>query len=234
MLSKPLSVEPSCRQRKPRTSKKRMGRDEREALIVDEAVCFFAEHGFEGNTRDLAKRIGITQPLLYRYFPSKESLIERVYDEVYVQRWQPKWEDLITNREQSLEERLCRFYKEYARAVYDYVWVRIFIYSGLKGVDINDRYLAIIRTKVLEPVCREMRHENGLANPEEVPFTDEELELVWGLHGSFFYRAVRRFVYNIENTLFTDEAIENDVRTFLAGAPKTHKAIVEQAAKSKV
>ena len=232
MLSKPLSVEPRCHKRKDSAPKKRMGRDEREALIVDEAVCFFAEHGFEGKTRDLAKRIGITQPLLYRYFPSKESLIERVYDEVYVQRWQSQWEDLIADSTRPLEERLCQFYKEYARAVYDYVWVRIFVYSGLKGVNINDRYLAIIRTKVLEPVCREMRRKHGLSTTEDVPITDEEMELIWGLHGSFFYRAIRRFVYNMKCTVFTDEVIENDVRTFLAGAPKTHKALVKQAAQA--
>ena len=230
MLTKPIPIEPACRQRKSRPAKKRMDKDEREALIVDEAVCFFAEHGFEGKTRDLAKRIGITQPLLYRYFPSKEGLIERVYDEVYVRRWNPKWDDLITDRDRPLEDRLCQFYKEYARAVYDYVWVRIFVYSGLKSVDINDRYLAIIKSKVLEPICRELRHEHGLADPDSVPISEEEVELVWGLHGCFFYRAVRRFVYNIEDTVITDEAIENDVRIFLTGVPVVLKDVVAKAA----
>lgn len=224
----PHQVEPSCTSGKTRKPQKRMDRDEREALIVDEAVCFFAEHGFEGKTRELAKRIGITQPLLYRYFPSKESLIERVYDEVYVRRWKPDWDGVITNRNRGLEDRLCQFYKEYARAVYDYVWVRIFVYSGLKKVDINDRYLAIVRSKVLEPVCREMRHSHGLPNCNEVPITDDELELAWGLHGAFFYRAIRRYIYNIETTVITDEVIENDVRTFLRGVPDVHKAVVER------
>lgn len=229
MLTKPLSIEPNCRKRDKSAPKKRMDKDEREALILDEAVCFFAEHGFEGNTRDLAKRIGITQPLLYRYFPSKEQLIERVYDKVYVQRWNPKWEKLICDRKLPLDERLCLFYKEYARAVYDYVWVRIFVYSGLKGVDINDRYLAIIKDKVLEPVCRELRFEHGVADHGDIPITEEELELAWGLHGSFFYRAIRRFVYNIEATVVTDEAIENDVHAFLHGVPAVHKKVLEKA-----
>jgi len=229
MLTKPLSIEPNCRKRGKSTPKKRMDKDEREALILNEAVCFFAEHGFEGNTRDLAKRIGITQPLLYRYFPSKEQLIERVYDEVYVQRWNPKWENLTRDRERPLDERLCLFYKEYARAVYDYVWVRIFVYSGLKGVNINDRYLAIIKDKVLKPVCRELRFEHNLPDPDDIPITEEELELAWGLHGSFFYRAIRRFVYNMEAAVITDEAIENDVHVFLNGVPAVHKKVLEKA-----
>ena len=117
MLTKSLSIEPGCRNRTQKggddAPKKRMDKDEREAHIIEEAVCFFAEHGFEGKTRDLAKRIGITQPLLYRYFPSKEHLIERVYDEVYVQRWNPKWEKLIRDRSRPIDERLCVFYKEH-------------------------------------------------------------------------------------------------------------------------
>jgi AcrR family transcriptional regulator len=51
----------------PRT---RLPRDTREQLIVKEAVRFFAEFGFGGRTRELARRLGVTQPLLYRYFPS--------------------------------------------------------------------------------------------------------------------------------------------------------------------
>lgn len=204
-----------------------MSREEREALIVKEAVCFFAEHGFEGKTRDLAARIGITQPLLYRYFPSKDHLIERVYDEVYVRRWDKKWEDLITNRALTLEERLVRFYTQYARAVYDYVWVRIFVYSGLKGVDINDRYLAIIRAKVLIPIATELRHAHDLPSPDSKPISDDEIELLWGLHGAFFYRAIRHFAYNMPLTDHLDQAIERDVRIFLAGAPCVQKEIVE-------
>lgn len=230
MLYKPLRAESDCHKAKTRLSKKRMTKAERADLIVEEAVCFFAEHGFKGTTRDLAKRIGMTQPLLYRYFPSKESLVERVYHEVYVRRWRAEWTSLIGDRSQPLVDRLCRFYKEYARAVYDYVWVRIFVYSGLKGVDINDRYFTILKSKVLEPVCRELRHEHGLPTPEDVPVCDEELELAWGLHGSFFYRAIRRFIYNIENTVITDEAVENDVRIFVAGVPEVHRRVVEQAA----
>ncbi len=55
-------------------------------MIVREAVSFFAEHGFEGQTRELARRLGITQPLLYRYFPDKAALIDRVYREVFLDR----------------------------------------------------------------------------------------------------------------------------------------------------
>jgi len=207
--------------------RKRMGREQREANIVQEAIKFFAEHGLEGKTRDLADQIGITQPLLYRYFPSKKSLIDRVYQDVYLNRWNPDWETLIRDRDQPLCDRMSRFYCAYADTIYDYDWVRIFVFSGLKGDGINDRYLAHVRGRLLEPICTEMRHDFGLPSPAQVPISDQEIELVWGLHGMFFYRAIRHFIYNLPMTDEPHAAIQNDVATFLNGAPDTLKAIIE-------
>ena len=60
----------------PAPPRRRMSPEDRKEAIVSAAVELFAENGFDGSTRDLARGAGITQPLLYRYFPSKESLIE--------------------------------------------------------------------------------------------------------------------------------------------------------------
>ena len=49
-----------------------------EKMIVEEAIRFFAEAGFAGQTRELARRLDVTQPLLFQYFPTKDDLIERV------------------------------------------------------------------------------------------------------------------------------------------------------------
>ena len=46
-------------------------REARERQIVEGAVAYFAEVGLDGQTRELARRLGITQPLLFRYFPTK-------------------------------------------------------------------------------------------------------------------------------------------------------------------
>ena len=75
--------------RRPRRVR-RLSPDEREREIVRGAVAYFAEVEFEGSTRDLAARIGVTQPLPYRYFPSKDALLDRVYQEVYLGRWDPQ------------------------------------------------------------------------------------------------------------------------------------------------
>lgn len=212
-LESPMT-RPTTKSARPR--KKRMARDDREAQIVKEAIAFFADHGFEGKTRDLAKRIGVTQPLLYRYFSSKEKLIERVYQKVFVSRWKPEWETLITDRSRPLDARLTQFYREYADAIYDYTWVRIFMFAGLKGMDLNDRWMSMIRTKILVPIALELRHDAG--DPSDAEPCEEEIELIWSLHGMFFYRVIRHFIYGMPLVKDMDAAIANDVAAFTASA----------------
>ena len=77
--------------------RRRLSSDERRSEFIDKAIEFFAQEGFESSTRELARRLGVTQPLLYRYFPSKQELVSAVYDEVYVRRWRPEWEELIAD-----------------------------------------------------------------------------------------------------------------------------------------
>lgn len=199
-------------------SKRRLSPEIREKEILDGAIRFFAEHGFEATTRALAKELGITQPLLYRYFPSKDLLVERVFQEVFLRRWNPDWEDLIVDRSRSLESRLFDFYSAYAATVYDYIWVRIFIYAGLKGMDLNSRYLTIVNEKILVPICGEVRHAKGITGGKNQIISDEEIEMAWGLHGAFFYRAIRRYVYSMPESISDEKAIFNDIHQFLHGA----------------
>ncbi|MGD9920814.1 MAG: TetR/AcrR family transcriptional regulator, partial [Pseudorhodoplanes sp.] len=128
--------------------RKNLRAPEREKVILESAIRFFAEHGFEGQTRELAKRIGIAHSAIYRHYPSKEALIERVYQHVYLGGWQKHWADLIKDRSHTLEARVTQFYCEYSDQIFNYDWVRIFIFSGLKSFDINSRNLAIVMEQI--------------------------------------------------------------------------------------
>ena len=70
---------------KPGSRSRRLLPGEREKLIVGEAIRFFSEAGFSGQTRELSRRLGITQPLLYRYFPSKRALMDHL--RAYLRAW---------------------------------------------------------------------------------------------------------------------------------------------------
>lgn len=213
-----------------RSGRKRLTRDERERLIVREAVAYFAEVGFDGQTRELARRIGIAQPLLYRYFPSKDALIERVYQEVYLNRWDPRWEQLLDDRSRPLDERLVALYLDYARMILRYEWIRIWMFSGLKGMDLNQRYLTLLRDRLFARVIREVRHAHRLPPPDEIPISELEYEVVWGLHASIFYIGVRRWIYGLAIPRDLDAVVAALTRAFLEGVPAVSAVLMPERA----
>ena len=196
----------------------RLSGAEREKHIAQEAVRFFAEVGFGGDTRELAKRLGVTQSLLYKYFPSKEALINRVFEEVYLGRWNPFWESVVRDRSIPLEERLTRLYIEYAKIALTRDWVRIFMFSGLRGEDINRRYLDILRERILVPIAIELRHELGLPSIEEIPLKSNELELVWSINARVFYFGQRQWIFDVPIEDDLDDLIRMTIEHFMAGA----------------
>ena len=205
---------------KPR---KRLTPSDREKEIIEEAVQFFAEVGFEGKTRDLAKRIGITQPLLYRYFPNKEDLIERVYKEVFLNWINPEWSIKLKDRSVTLQQRLVDFYLSYATTVHRYEWIRIYFFSGLMGKPLNRRYIRLAEDEFLKPICEEIRVECNLPDVKKIPITPLELERLWVLHGGLFYYAVRKNIYHA-NVLNDFEAIvSTSVQVMLEGAKSIDK-----------
>src|ERR1700704_1555291 len=93
-----------------RPKQRRLSPDDRRKEFVAKATEFFSEEGFGGGTRDLARRLGGTQPLLYRYFPSKDDLIKEVYRTVYLEPLDTGWEMLLMDRARPLPARLPGFY----------------------------------------------------------------------------------------------------------------------------
>ncbi|WP_431280913.1 TetR/AcrR family transcriptional regulator [Humitalea sp. 24SJ18S-53] len=191
----------------------------REKAIVKAAIALFAEVGFGATTRDLADRLGMTQPLLYRYFASKDALIERVYEEVFVANWKPGWEGIIADRSRPLRERLTEFYLDYTHTVLTYEWIRLFMFSGLKGLGLNTRILRLIRRRIFDRVVQETRHAHGLPPATDVATRKRDVELVWGLHAAIFYIGLRRFVFGLKMPKDLDAVIADKVGAFLDGAP---------------
>jgi len=175
--------------------RQRLSPGERERLIVEGAITFFAEAGFSGHTRELAQRLGVTQPLLYRYFPTKQLLIERVYEELFVGRWKPEWGTLITDRSLPLRERLIEFYTAYANDALTYEWIRIYMFAALAGEDLNRRYIDLLEGQLLAPLCAEIRAAAGAPTMAESPLTTRELESAWHIHATVYYYFVRKFIY---------------------------------------
>ena len=198
-------------------TQRRLPPAERRRAIVEEAARFFAESGFEGRTRALAERLGVTQALLYRYFPSKDSLIEEVFRTVFADYWDPGWAALLADRGRTLEDRLAAFYGAYVGHG-DAVTARLFMRANLDGVGYARRYSVPLTDRVLRPVLAELRHDAGLADPDSVPMRDEERELVMGLHGALVFLAIRRDIYGTPLPDDLSGPIARIVRAYLPGA----------------
>jgi AcrR family transcriptional regulator len=194
---------------------KRLSPDDRRREFVAKATEFFSEEGFGGGTRALARRLGVTQPLLYRYFPSKDDLIKEVYRTVYLDPLETGWEKLLTDRTRPLRDRLQEFYRAYTDAIFTRKWLRIYLYSGLKGLDINRWYVGMVRDKILTRIIRECRHEVGLAVQSKP--SAAELELAWVFHGGIFYYGVRKYIYESPVLEDKERIISDALDVFLAG-----------------
>src|ERR1700740_2355502 len=116
--------------KRSRAKQRRVFPAKRRPELRAKATEFFSEEGFGGGTRDLARRLGVTQPLLYRYFPSKDDLIREVYRTVYLEPLDASWESLLTDRARPLRDRLQEFYRSYTGVIFTRKWLRIYLYSG--------------------------------------------------------------------------------------------------------
>ena len=201
--------------KRARAKQRRLSADDRRSEFVTKATELFADEGFGGGTRALARKLGVTQPLLYRYFPSKDDLIKEVYRKVYLGPLETGWEKLLCDRSRPLRVRLQEFYQAYTDAIFTRKWLRIYLYSGLKGLDINRWYVGMVKDKILSRIIRECRHDAGLATQSKL--SAAELELAWVFHGGIFYYGVRKYIY--EAPVLEDKAqmISDALDVFLAG-----------------
>jgi hypothetical protein len=94
-------------------------------------------------------------------------------------------------------------------------WLRIYLYSGLKGLDINRWYVGVVRDKILTRIIRECRYEAGL--PAQGKPTASELEMAWVFHSGIFYYGVRKYIYESPVLEDKEQMISDALDVFLAG-----------------
>ena len=212
-----------------KTGPRRLAPDARQQQILEGAIAYFAEFGFDGGTRALASHLGISQALLFRYFPNKAALVDRVYEVVFLNRWNPNWKHLLTRRELPLAERLSAFYKDYNRSIDRYEVIRISLFSALRNESISQRYVARLREHLIAPIVAECRAHLGLPAPEEQPQTDLEEQLVLGLHATVIYGIMRKHVFHAAPPTDTDFLIDLYVDGFVRHAPEAFKQVLARA-----
>lgn len=211
--------------------RRRMLASEREELILVQATRYFAEFGLSAGTIELARRIGITQPLLYKYFPTKEALLIKIYDRLFPQNWSPALETLLEDETLSARKRLTQFYQQFTETVLTYDHVRLFLFSGLTNSALNARYYSILTERIFTRVVAALRAES-LGEKVDGPITDFEMELVQSLHAAVYHVAFRRWLHGLTVESDLNELIARKVDFYLDGATRSMKAL--HAAKPKL
>jgi AcrR family transcriptional regulator len=198
----------------------RLQREERERLFLREAIEFFAEEGFGGDTKALAQRLGVTQSLLYRYFPSKDALIAGVFDEIFLTSFNPLWEEMLNDRKKDLQTRLMTFHRDFARVHLRRDRVRLSLFFALRGWDMSS-YFRLMRDRVYVPIAvglREYAREPPLA---EAPLCHAEVELGKAAVEKIQYYGIRKWVYVLPDLPPIETLIEISVRGLLDGVRST-------------
>lgn len=203
---------------KKRARRQRLSPEDRERMIVEGAVSYFAANGFDGDTRALARSLGVSQALIFHYFPTKDALIDRVYQEVFLSRWKPEWETLLGDRNRALRRRLKDFYRDYYETANHYEWIRITLYSALRDIDINARYHRRVRERLIHLIVRELRDELNLKDPD-APMTFAEEQLIYNLHSAVIYQLIRNHVYKMPQPEDMGSVIDAHVDLFMDSVP---------------
>lgn len=84
--------------------------------------------------------------------------------------------------------------------------LRIFMFSGLAGADLNRRYLDHLGRTLLLPMLDEIRAERGHAP------TPEDL---WSLHGGIVYIGIRKHIYQVPVPGDPEPEIDRAIARFL-------------------
>lgn len=203
----------------------------RKAILLERAAQFFAEHGMSATTRALAESSGVTQRLLYRYFPSKAALLVEVYQQAILAPFKAVWLVRLADRSIAISDRINGFYQDYYRTVLSRQWIRLFLFDGLDGGAMAGAYIDSIVKQLLDVLV----NEAAAALKVELPGPDAPRhQLGWILHGAVSHLAIRQHVYGAQQTMPIETVLAMQVAAFLDGFPAAAELVrAEEVADAK-
>ena len=142
---------------KPARARKYVPSDERRQQILTAASELFAHRGFAGTTtRQIAAAVGTSETVLFRHFPTKESLytaiLEHRVPSAAVERWLAELRELADRGDdESLFRAVVKTVLESFRR--DTVYHRLMMYASLEGHDMA----RIARSKYSGPILGFLR-----------------------------------------------------------------------------
>jgi len=194
----------------------RMTAEDRRGQILRGAMDLFAEKGFRGaTTREIARHLGISEALMFKYFPSKEALYRAI-----IQKRTDGSEEMFFPKEavQAKDDR--QVFRSIAsnliaRNTGDPTFMRLILYSALEGHELSRIFFethVMGRTRLLADYIRQRIKEKAF---KPVP----PLLAARAFMGMIIHYVQFREIYGMKNFLkFSQKkAVQTFVDTFLNG-----------------
>jgi TetR/AcrR family transcriptional regulator len=202
--------------RRPAAVRKLVPRAERRAQILEAAATLFAQHGFAGTTtRQVAAAVGTSETVLFRHFPTKESLYDAILEQrapaADVDRW---LDDLRRVADARDDERLFRAILTAILDSYrtDPVFHRLMLFAALE-----DNALArIAHTRFFAPIAGFLR-EYVARRQAEGAFRRVRPEIVVHMLLAFAGQFAQWQALGSNPLGLTERDVANQATTLLAG-----------------
>jgi AcrR family transcriptional regulator len=214
---------------KPSGRRRHLPYEARRAQILEKAIVFFSEYGLTGQTRHLAAACGVSQRLLYRYFPNKAALLDEVYREAIAKPYDETWLEDLRQPAAPLRARLYTFYTRYAANVITRRWLRLFLYSALGENPMARVYDDTVVQHILDVVVETSARDLGLTLPGRAA---ERRRMAWSLHGAIVMSGIRVHVYGISSETVWRREIAAHIDSYLAALPALCRTTEAEPGKS--
>jgi AcrR family transcriptional regulator len=197
-----------------RAARRRLDPAERKKRILEEAMRFFAVNGLDAQIKDLAAQIGVSEGLIFRYFKTKQKLVDAVYEGIGFTSWFTGWEAQLRDKSVSLSCRLKQYYGSYMQTMEDPKWIGITIFATVAGRSSPPKMRAW-GDRMIEIVARELRTEFRPRSRGRL--TQLDIEMAWHLHATFIQYFVRKYLYHIPVIADRKTLVSVVVDNFLSG-----------------
>ena len=143
----------------------RMSRAGRQEQILEGAMLLFAQKGFRGTTtREIAQRLGISEALMFKYFPTKEELFRAI-----IQRRVNGSQEMLFPQEAIRAKDDRQVFRSIAsylirKNTEDPTFMRLVLYSALENHDLSRIFFennALQNTRVLADYIRQRIKEKA-------------------------------------------------------------------------
>jgi AcrR family transcriptional regulator len=147
------------------TSRAKVPRSVREPQMLDEALRVFAERGYHGvSMAEIAEGVGVTKPMVYAYFGSKDELYLRCIDHA-TERLLAAF-DIAPNEDESPEDTLWRRIQSYFTFVGEHrdEWLVARRQAANSGGPFSE-HIVKARSRAVEIVARQLDEALGGGEP---------------------------------------------------------------------